>query len=292
MPKPTEVNIEEQVTTEINAQSAASSTPATPAPAQPSKPATPPVIDDPEVELEGGNKVKMSDLKKGYMMQSDYTTKTQQLAEQKKEVEELANLANYLKANPAKLQRIISILDEKEQAITDKKEEIADELEGLDPNDPLAKALKAQKSMLQKALSEIESMKRGQEETQKQTLVQQAQQVLTKTLDEATKDFSFEDDEEKGFWKQMVLSHLKDNPKQYKDEADFVSTIKEIGKRYFDTISKIAEKRVAKYVKSKGGVVPTTPSVPGAPISKKPSSDNLDEIIREELEKEEALNPK
>ena len=285
MPKGPAVNIEAQVESEITAQE-----PKT-APSTPAEPIEPtPTPDDPEVELEGGKKVKMSDLKKGYMMQSDYTTKTQALAEQRKEVEELVNLANYLKANPKKLERIIAILDEKGEAITEKKEEIKDELEGLDPDDPYAKVLKKQSEMLSKALNQIEEMKQGQERTQQQTLVQQAQQVLTKTLEDTAKGFQFADDEDKSLWRQMVLSYLKDNPKQYADEADFTSTIQQVGKKYFDALTKVGEKKIAAYVQSKGGKVPTAPATPGSPIKKKPSMDNLDELILEELEKAEKEN--
>jgi hypothetical protein len=283
MPKPEATNIEEKVTEEIKAQE-------TPAPsgAKPAEQPITPAPDDPEVELEGGTKVKMSELKKGYMLQSDYTTKTQALAEQRKEVEELITLANYLKANPTKLKRIIAILDEKGEEIAEKKEEITAELEGLDPNDPLAKTLKAQNKMLSDLQKQIANMQQAQETSQKEGLVLQAQQVLTKTLDEVAKDFTFEDDEEKGLWRTMVLSFLKDNPKQYADEADFVKTIKEIGKKYFETLTKLAEKRVAKYVKTKGGTVPVAPATPGSPIKAKPSMENLEEIIAEELGKEEA----
>ena len=285
MPKGPAANIEAQVESEITAQE-----PKT-APSTPAEPTEPtPTPDDPEVELEGGKKVKMSDLKKGYMMQSDYTTKTQALAEQRKEVEELVNLANYLKANPKKLERIIAILDEKGEAITEKKEEIKDELEGLDPDDPYAKVLKKQSEMLSKALNQIEEMKQGQERTQQQTLVQQAQQVLTKTLEDTAKGFQFADDEDKSLWRQMVLSYLKDNPKQYADEADFTSTIQQVGKKYFDALTKVGEKKIAAYVQSKGGKVPTAPATPGSPIKKKPSMDNLDELILEELEKAEKEN--
>lgn len=285
MPKEPAANIEAQVESEITAQE-----PKT-APSTPAEPTEPtPTPDDPEVELEGGKKVKMSDLKKGYMMQSDYTTKTQALAEQRKEVEELVNLANYLKANPKKLERIIAILDEKGEAITEKKEEIKDELEGLDPDDPYAKVLKKQSEMLSKALNQIEEMKQGQERTQQQTLVQQAQQVLTKTLEDTAKGFQFADDEDKSLWRQMVLSYLKDNPKQYADEADFTSTIQQVGKKYFDALTKVGEKKIAAYVQSKGGKVPTAPATPGSPIKKKPSMDNLDELILDELEKAEKEN--
>src|SRR5262249_7799667 len=49
---------------------------------------SPQVDEDPDVDIgEGRQPVKMSELKSGYMRQSDYTKKTQELATQRKEVE-------------------------------------------------------------------------------------------------------------------------------------------------------------------------------------------------------------
>jgi len=49
---------------------------------------TPEVVEDPEYELgDGKKKVKLSELKEGFMRTSDYTKKTQELASQRKEVE-------------------------------------------------------------------------------------------------------------------------------------------------------------------------------------------------------------
>ena len=279
MPKEPEANIEEQVGKELEAVKI-------PAPSEEAEPEAQPA-DDPEIQLEGGQKIKLSELKKGYMMQSDYTTKTQELSEQRKEVEELRQLADFLKANPKKLERIIAILDEKEEAIAEKAAEIKDELAELPEDDPYVKQLKTMMKTLKDLQKEIGAIKQDRDASQQEVLISQAQQVLSKTLDEVAKGYQFEDDEEKGLWRTMVLSFLKDNPKDYQDEADFTNTIKGIGKKYFDAFTKLTEKKVAKYVKSKGGQVPTTPTTPGSPMKKKPSMENLDEVIAEELEKAE-----
>ena len=64
---------------------------------------------DPEIEI-GGEKVKLSQIqewRKGYLRQDDYTRKTQQLAEQRKQIEQLQQrlqpllaVEQYLAANP------------------------------------------------------------------------------------------------------------------------------------------------------------------------------------------------
>jgi hypothetical protein len=56
-----------------------------------------------EIELDGIGKVKLDDIKEwkqGYMRQSDYTRKTQELALSKKEQAEAIEVYNYLKNNP------------------------------------------------------------------------------------------------------------------------------------------------------------------------------------------------
>lgn len=60
--------------------------------------ATAPVID--EIEIEGIGRVKVDELKNGYLRQADYTKKTQMLSAEKKEVEDAVTLFNYLKSTP------------------------------------------------------------------------------------------------------------------------------------------------------------------------------------------------
>jgi len=62
-----------------------------------------------EIELDGLGKVKIDDIKEwkqGYMRQSDYTKKTQTIAQQRKEAEQALELYNFLKANPVIAQQI------------------------------------------------------------------------------------------------------------------------------------------------------------------------------------------
>jgi len=70
---------------------------------------TQPVSD--EIEIEGIGKVKREEIKEwkqGYMRQSDYTKKTQQVAAQRKEAEKALELYNFLGSNPQIAQAIQS----------------------------------------------------------------------------------------------------------------------------------------------------------------------------------------
>jgi len=265
-------------------------------PVTPETPVTSPTepVDDPEIDL-GEEKAKRSQIlewKKANLLQSDYTKKTQDLAQQRKELDELVKFADYLKANPAKLQKVLAALEDKAEVAQDKQEAITTELEGLDPNDPYAKALrqqltaiKAELKPLQQKLTELEA--RDKQSEQKQ-MVAQAQQVLSKTLEDVTKTLTFDNDEEKATWRSMVLSYLKDNPRDYTDENDFNSTIKEVGKKHYDALQKIGEAKVKKYLESKKTIpVPPATGAQGAVLSKKPTFEDIEEILRAELNKPE-----
>lgn len=74
------------------------------------------------LELEGIGKVSIEDIKEwkqGYLRQSDYTRKTQEIARSKKEMEDAIILYEYLKANPHVAQKL------KETEVAQVKPEIA-----------------------------------------------------------------------------------------------------------------------------------------------------------------------
>lgn len=246
-----------------------------------------PAADEPEFDIDG-EKVKLSQIKewkKGYMLQSDYTTKTQELAQQRKELEDLIKFADYLKSNPKKLEKVLEALEDK---VEETREMTEEELAGLDPDDPYAKLLKKTLDTVKRLEAKIADYERRESHALEEQLITQAQQVLSRTLEETAKSLKFDDEEEKSTWRMMVLSYLKDNPRDYKDEEDFVSTIKEIGKKYFDAINKIGEAKIKKYLESKKTPAPpTSTGAVGAVLKKKPTIDNLQESIEELLAEEE-----
>lgn len=81
---------------------------------------TPALTDDTEIEMgEGRQPIKLSELKSGYMRQSDYTKKTQALADERKEFEaESAQLQpardfqQFIESNPYLFQQIKSAVDQ------------------------------------------------------------------------------------------------------------------------------------------------------------------------------------
>ena len=274
------------------------------APASTPPSGTPVTPDDPEFDLgqdDKGQPLKFKksqilEFKKGNMLQSDYTKKTQEISAEKENLKEMVNIIDHLKANPVKAQRIIAILDEKEQAAEAKIDDIDEVLKTLPEDDPYAKtlrALKAQNNDLLKTTREL-SGKLGQFEEshktiQQQEQVKQAQTVLVKALDDISKDLKFEDDDDKSDWKKGVLTYLVNNPKKYATEQEFLAEIQGVGKAEFDGVTKRNERVTARYIKSKGGnaAVSTHPAgAGGKPLTKKPTSDNLQEMLEEALEEE------
>lgn len=270
-------------------------------------------VDDPEYDLgigEDGQPLKLKrsqilEFKKGTMLQSDYTKKTQEISAQKKELEEMYRIVDHLKSNPKKAERIIAILDEKEVQAEEKIDEIDEVLKQLDPNDPYAKtlrALKLQNQNLLKTTQEMQAKLNGFEQKaqtfEEREQIKQAEVTLTKALDDMTKDYKFEDDDDKADWRTMVLTHLVNNPKKYESEEDFITSIKQVGKAQYDSLVKRIERITGRYVKSKTGVTPSAhPSGQGAkPLSKKPSmggkgtEDNLQEVLEEALKGEMDTN--
>jgi len=260
--------------------------------------------DDPEFDLgqdDKGQPLKFKksqilEFQKGNMLQSDYTKKTQELSAEKENLKEMSNIIEHLRANPTKAQRVIAILDEKEQAQEAKIDDIDEVLKTLPEDDPYAKtlrALKAQNNDLLKTTREL-SGKLGQFEQKNQAIeqqgaVKQAEVVLTKALDDTSKELKFDDDDDKADWRKMVLTYLVNNPKKYNTETDFLADIQAVGKAEFDNVTRRNERIMAKYIKSKGGnaAIPTHPAgAGGKPLTKKPTGDNLQDMLEEALEAE------
>jgi len=258
--------------------------------------AVPQDTEDPEIEVIPGKKFKRSQIlefEKGHMLQSDYTKKTQELAQQRKELEELAKFGEFLRANPQKLQRVLNVLEDKEEQIQTQKDAAQTELDGLDPNDPYAQMIKQHISGLSKQLEtvtqKLTSLETQTAQERQAQAVQSAQKTLNATLEETAKSLQFDDDESRGVWKRMVLSDLKDKPVEYKDEDAFKSTIQEIAKAQFDILNKVGEKRVKKYLDSKKAVVPPPATgASGQVAPKKPTLDDMEAMMRDGLERESA----
>ncbi len=290
-------------------------------------PGTGPAADNPEHEIEFGEegkkekkKVKLSELKKGYMLNEDYTTKTQDISAEREKIKDLVNWADAIKGDPEATKVILAlsksglgnkemlkkVLEVLEGKAEEKKEEVSDditamekELEGMDPETAEAKILKRSIVFNKGLLKQITDLKTTinaqgagiQERTDATTkkkqdaLVVKATKVLNDTLSVLTDaekgELKFTSDEAKSLWRQLVVSHLKDNPKEYKDEKNFVTTINEVGKKYHGTLQKHGEEVVAKYLKDK-----KTPILPaGGPGGEKRPEPVTFENLQDSIEK-------
>jgi hypothetical protein len=264
--------------------------------------------DDPELDLgvgEDGQPLKFKksqilEFRKAHSNMSEWeksnTSKAQELSAQREELKEMFKILDHLKANPEKAKRIIAILDGKEEVAEEKIDEIDEVLKTLDPNDPYAKtliALRKQQQELLKTNKELQEKLWGFEQksatSEQQIAVKQAEQALTKALDDVAKGFTFEDDEDRKEWRAAVLTYMVNNPQRYDTEEDFQKAIGEIGKKEFDALTKRIERITGRYIKKKsdGPAVPTHPGGAGAkPLSAKPTADNLEKVLEESLNQE------
>lgn len=257
--------------------------------------------DDPEYEIENGKddkgnpikvKAKLSELKAGYLRQDDYTKKTQRLSEVEKNQKDMIATVEAIRQNPKLAKLFIGIVEgaisekgyneefiekqltalagvqaepgDKKKDLQDKNEDIEKILEDVDPESPLAKALKqtwaANKALETrlKGLEEghsktsktVEEQITKEQETAYNKLVDGAAKIMNDTLDgladpEKGSKLDFVSKEEQQEWRYRVVAYLKDNPKDYKDDTEFVTRLNEVGNAVHKYIKQYRESLIA-----------------------------------------------
>ena len=271
-------------------------------------------------------KLKLSDLHKGYMQNDDYTKKTQDLASEREKIKDLIGWSESVKKNPEAVKLVIALskaletgdkdriakaisvfeakIEAKKEEAIEKIEDLEKELEGLDPESAeykfAARMLKMNQALLKK-MEDIDckikttsdTVQKTQDERLKkeeEEAVQQASKVLNDALasltDPKTGEVKIDSAEGLALWRKIVLSQLKDNPKEYKDEKDFVDTIKAAGKKAYEEINKMSEAALAKYIKTKETPIPHKPGGSGDPTPKANTFENLQSNIESALQAE------
>lgn len=242
-------------------------------------------------------KVKLSELKQGYLRQDDYTKKTQRVADVEKNQKDLITTVEAIRQNPklAKLfvglvegaikkdaegkgyyddafidkqlnglQGVQAAPDDSKKDLKDKNEDIEAMLKDVDPDSPIAKALRATWSQNKQLMADLQSVKTAQEgtrniidestrveaEKQYQKLVTEAGTMMNSHLDgmtDTTKDggLEFFTPGEKQEWRFKVVAFLRDNPVEYKDDKEFVKRIDEVGKAVHNYMVKFREEIIA-----------------------------------------------
>lgn len=293
--------------------------------------------DDPEYDIDfkddkGGvskQKVKLSELKNGYLRQDDYTKKTQRLSEIENNQKDLITTVEAIRQNPklAKLfvglvegaikkdaggkgyydeafidkqlnglQSVQAAPDDSKKDLKDKNEDIEDMLKDVDPDSPIAKALRVTMAQNKQLMADIQNVKNAQEgtrsiidestraeaEKQYQALVTEAGKMMNDHLDGMTDTakggLEFFTPGEKQEWRFKVVAFLRDNPVEYKDDKEFIKRIDEAGKAVHNYMVKFREEIIAQ--KLEGNKLKKTVE----PVADKPSADQM--TLEEELQKE------
>jgi len=271
---------------------------------------------DPEFDLgldeDGKTPLKFTrkqilEMKKSGMLQADYTKKTQEIAAERANLKEVADIIEYLKENPGKAERVIKILEEKEAEAKEEKLDLQKSLAELDSllkdlpeDDPYAKVLRGQRTILQETLntnkelsSKLEEITNGQKSDQESKVEAEAHQTLTEVMTNKQKSLEFVDEKEAAFWKRSVLSYLLNNRSDYSnlDKEKFAEYFNQVGDKVYAEITQIGEARVSHYIKKKGGagLIPASAkTVLPAEKNKKPlNQDNLQEGLEAALAEED-----
>lgn len=170
----------------------------------------------------------------------------------------------------------LEILDEVAPAPGDNKKDLKENqddieklLEGVDPDSPIAKALKQTWKANQDMLAKMKGLEEGQgkfaktlgekeakeQEAQYNALVDTASKTLNSTLDEMADEtksgLSFFTPGEKQEWRWKVVAFLRDNPMDYKDDADFVKRVSDVGKAVHGAMTKYREEILAQQLSTK-----------------------------------------
>jgi hypothetical protein len=195
--------------------------------------------DDTEVELEIDGKVEkipLKELKAGHLRQSDYTKKTQALAQEKERLADFEALSNWINdpANKDKAEQVLAILEGKEPP------KQSSTVEGLDPDDPKDRII-------------IDLMKKvdGFTNETKKDRESRALREVTAEIDQTKEKYHLQDGDEE-LSDIIAIARGKDGKENIVKIAD----------RYFDRLAKRDKTTIKKYLeeKDKDGKRPILPS--------------------------------
>ncbi len=259
------------------------------------------VLDALDIDLDDKRKVKLADLRKGYMQNDDYTKKTQELAAERAKNKELLDWSNLVVKNPkfanilatltdkgitntgfneAILDKVLAALEDKQEAAAQRTDQLEDALKNMDPLDPNYEAFKQaleKNKALEQRINGLEQKIQGTEaqtqQQKQQQAIQQAQTKITSALDAMTDpakpdSLKFTSPEEKALWRKEVLFFLAHNPRKINSEEDFDNLLKEVGTQVHSQINKMFEARLAAHLQKK----PQLPAQQPGPNGKPPAA--------------------
>jgi len=177
------------------------------------------------VEIDG-EKIPLEELKKGYMRSKHYTQRLNDLAEKSKELEYLEELAKEIP--PDKIDQIKALIRGDQNLTQEQKDAMEEYLEGLDPDDPVAKTLGQVMQELQEIKKQVAEQSRLTAAKQQEEVVNYLAGLINSSIEEASKGKEFVNDVEREIYNMLVLSSIEAvNPNVPVETEDDVKKIVE-----------------------------------------------------------------
>lgn len=271
--------------------------------------------DEQEYEIDG-KVLKGKELRKGFMLQSDYTRKTQELAKLRETTTRLQSWLNDIKSNSevknivravtekilysqnpdagkSLAQRLMATLEGKEQDI--KPEANQQFLADLPDDDPYAQSIKHLHAMMQKIEKSLENKSSAaphkmqdlfddvQSDSQSQNIdsehleqMENVKKTMNTTLEGMVKELGIDADDVDDWRSRVLYAANKSFPREFENEQQFVDALRQVGKAEYDRQVKRDEKIRDRYIKSKAAALPGGQVPSGAGADEQPKKLTMD----------------
>jgi hypothetical protein len=232
------------------------------------------VVDNaPDVEYDiNGEKVKYSQIKawkEGHVRQEEFSKKMNEYTEERERISPVLEFMGLLNKSPDRVNEFLNWVESVEKGQPYQATKQMPNVGNVNPNE-LLKNLDMSKPENQLIAAQLEQLKQMQEKfsgyeareqaAQQEVFKGQATNLIKTSLDEVKKGLKFSSDHEEGLWRDLLLGALNTSPSKYKDEADFKSYVGEIGKKIFERVNNVGEKRIADNLRAKAKPSPQASS--------------------------------
>jgi cell division septum initiation protein DivIVA len=254
------------------------------------------LADDPEFDIEVGGKpgkVKLSDLKKGYMQESDYTRKMQEFSKQREEISPIMEFIEVAKSNPKATEALVTFVEKfmGEKGVNEEflsqfmgfvsgknpvseaagqDPALVEALSGIDPESEVGKVLASvltRNQALEKQFKELsEGLKtkeqreaESQHKQQFESAVQSARTFYTEHVKSLAGDkgqYKFETPDDQKTWEDLTHKLVAGDQNVVNSNQEFQAVIDKHAKAAYEYINGVRERALSKHLQTKRTPLP------------------------------------